>query len=78
MPSLIGWINGFTVIIWFTLGLIWGIYSLLKAKKSKSKILVSLGLAVLFISFLYSGLVLDSLFIIFREKNLNKNIHGIL
>ncbi len=78
MPSPIGVINALTVIIWFTLGLIWGIYSLIKSKKSKSYVLFSMGLAVLFISFLYSGLVLDSLLVLFTESNLDTNIHGIL
>ncbi|MCK4687821.1 MAG: hypothetical protein KAT66_06810 [Candidatus Lokiarchaeota archaeon] len=78
MPSAIGVINALTVIIWFTLGLIWGIYSLIKSKKSKSYVLFSMGLAVLFISFLYSGLVLDSLLVLFTESNLDTNIHGIL
>ena len=78
MPSAIGVINALTVIIWFTLGLIWGIFSLIKSKKSKSYVLFSMGLAVLFISFLYSGLVLDSLLVLFTESNLDTNIHGIL
>ena len=78
MPSAIGVINALTVIIWFTLGLIWGIYSLIKSKKSKSYVLLSMGLAVLFISFLYSGLVLDSVLVLFTESNLDTNIHGIL
>jgi len=77
MPSAIGVINALTVIIWFTLGLIWGIFSLIKSKKSKSYVLFSMGLAVLFISFLYSGLVLDSLLVLFTESNLDTNIHGI-
>ena len=78
MPSAIGVINALTVIIWFTLGLIWGIFSLIKSKKLKSYVLFSMGLAILFISFLYSGLVLDSLLVLFTESNLDTNIHGIL
>jgi len=78
MPSPTGVINALTVIIWFTLGLIWGIFSLIKSKKSKSYVLFSMGLAILFISFLYSGLVLDSLLVLFTESNLDTNLHGIL
>ncbi|MFX1321784.1 MAG: DC1 domain-containing protein [Promethearchaeota archaeon] len=78
MPSLIGVISALTVIIWFTLGLIWGTYSLVKARKTKSYVLFSMGLAVLFISFLYSGLLLDSLLVLITESNLDTNIHGIL
>ncbi|MFX1296732.1 MAG: RING finger protein [Promethearchaeota archaeon] len=78
MPSPIGVISALTVIIWFTLGLIWGTYTLNKARKSKSYVLFSMGLAILFISFLYSGLVLDSFLILITESNLNTRIHGIL
>ncbi len=78
MPSPIGVISALTIIIWFTLGLIWGTYSLIKARKSKSNVLFSMGLAILFISLLYSGLVLDSLLVLFTESNLDTNIHGIL
>lgn len=78
MPSPIGIISALTVIIWFTLGLIWGTYSLIKARKSRSSILFSMGLAIIFISLLYSALVLDSLLVLFTESNLDTNIHGIL
>ncbi|MFX0043938.1 MAG: hypothetical protein ACFE8L_13580 [Candidatus Hodarchaeota archaeon] len=78
MPSPIGVISALTVLIWFTLGLIWGTFSLIKARKTKSNVLFSMGLAILFISLLYSGLVLDSLLVLLTESNLDTNIHGIL
>lgn len=78
MPSPIGLINSLIVIVWFTLGLIWGSYSIYKSMKTKSWVLFSSGLAVLFISFLYSGLVFDSLLVLIGDINLDTDLHGIL
>ena len=80
MLSLLGWINGVTVIICFVLGIIWGIFVLNRYHKSKSKVLFYVGLFVIFISLLFLGLVFDFLAILITGNNLDNTygLHGIL
>lgn len=80
MVSVIGLINGITVIVWVILGIVWGVVSIYRSRKTKSKYLLFVGMIVLCISLLFSGLFLDFMTILITGKNLDNSygLHGIL
>ncbi len=80
MISLLGLINGITVIVWVILGILWGVISIYRSRKTNSKYLFLVGLIVIFISLLFLGLFLDFMLILITGKNLDNSygLHGIL
>lgn len=80
MVSVLGLINGITVIVWVILGIVWGLVSIYRSRKTKSKYLFYVGMIVICISLLFLGLFLDFMLILITGKNMDNSygLHGIL
>ena len=80
MVSLLGFINGITVIVWVILGVVYGLFSIYRSRKTSSKYLFLVGMIVIFISLLFLGLFIDFMLILITGKNLDNSdgLHGIL
>ncbi len=80
MVSVIGLINGITVIVWVILGIVWGVISIYRSRKTKSKDLFLVAMIVICISLLFSGLFLDFMLILITGRNMDNGygLHGIL
>lgn len=80
MLSYVGWIYGISAFSTLLFGILFGIYLILEAYKSESKILTYFGLFVLFSGLSFLGNTLDFVFIVFVGENLDYGINlvGIL
>ena len=75
--DIFGWIDGITASGVVIFGIIFGSYFMYKSRKTKSKVLIYLGLANLFAGLAFLGVFLDFLLVITLRINLD-NTHGMV
>lgn len=79
MVSVNGWVDGGSALGVMVVGVIVGIYSIIRGRKLESNVLRNYGIMVFFISFLYLGPVTDLIYLILNSINLPDNLlYGIL
>ncbi|MFW9948208.1 MAG: hypothetical protein ACFFDX_15390, partial [Candidatus Odinarchaeota archaeon] len=65
-----GWIDGITASGVVIFGIVFGLFFIYKARKTKAKILIYLGLANLFAGLMFLGVFLDFLFVLITTFNI--------
>ena len=76
MLSDVGWLNVFSIMAILLIGCSFGLYYMYKARKSKTKLLFYMGLAIFFNGLWYWGNFWESLSILITGENFD-NIYGI-
>ena len=79
MLDFLGWIDGITASGVVIFGVVFGLFFIYKARKTKAKILNYLGLANLFAGLMYLGVFVDFLFVLVTTINMEYPItYGIV
>ncbi|MFX1277725.1 MAG: hypothetical protein ACFFAT_22125 [Promethearchaeota archaeon] len=76
MLSSDGWIDGITASGVVIFGIIFGLFFIYKAGKTKAKLLFYLGLANILAGLMFLGVFMDFLFVLFTESNID-NTNGL-
>jgi len=75
MLSIVGWLEGIITSSILIFGLLSGLFFVYKSRKTKAKLLLYMGLLIIFSSIIYLGVFLDFLTILLTNENIN-NTYG--